>query len=83
VKSFGYKYDSFSTSNSTLKLICHGGLPTYMPFILEVCEILYLNEDAKPPKKMKKSYETSQKFQNTWTVKFLLAKMLQGNDREG
>ncbi len=65
VKSFGYKYDSLSTFNSTLKLICHGGLPTYIPFILEVCEILYLSEDAKPPKKMKKNYETSQKFQNT------------------
>jgi hypothetical protein len=58
----------FSTSmcnNSTLKFICHGGLLTYMPFILEVCEILYLGEHAKPPKKMKNIYETSQKFQNT------------------
>jgi hypothetical protein len=26
-----------------------------MPSILEVCEILYLGEDAKPPKKMKKT----------------------------
>jgi len=52
--SFGYKDDSLSTSmcnNSTLKLICPGGLPTYMPSILEVCEILDLGEDAKPPKK--------------------------------
>ncbi len=31
---------------------------------------------------MKKNYETSQKFQNTQTVKFPLAKMLQGNDKE-
>jgi hypothetical protein len=31
---------------------------------------------------MKKSYETSQKFQNTWTAHFPLAKMLQSNDRE-
>ncbi len=52
-------------NNSTLKFICHGGLLTYMPFILEVCEILYLGEHAKPPKKMKNIYETSQKFQNT------------------
>jgi hypothetical protein len=62
--SFGYKDDSLSTfmyNNSTFKLICHGGLPTYMPFILEVCEILYLGENAKPPKKMKKNNETSQK----------------------
>jgi hypothetical protein len=55
---FGYKDDSLATSmcnNLTLKLICHGGFPTYMPSILEVCEILYLGEDAKPPKKMKKT----------------------------
>jgi hypothetical protein len=55
--SFGYKDDSLSTSmcnNSTLKLICHGGLPTYIPSILEVCQILDLGDDAKPPQKNEK-----------------------------
>lgn len=53
VNSFSYKDNSLSTSmcnNSTLKLICHGGLLTYMPSIFEVCEILDLSEDPKPPK---------------------------------
>ncbi len=57
VNSFSYKDDSFSTSmcnNSILNLICHGGLPTYITSILEVCEILDLGEDAKPPKKNEK-----------------------------
>jgi hypothetical protein len=41
-------------NNSILNLICHGGLPTYITSILEVCEILDLGEDAKPPKKNEK-----------------------------
>ncbi len=55
--SFGYKDDSLSTSmcnNSTLKLICHGGLPIYIPSILEVCQKLDLGDNAKPPQKNEK-----------------------------
>jgi hypothetical protein len=36
-----------------------------MPLVLKVCEIKALGEDAKPPKKkLKKSYESSQKWQD-------------------
>ncbi len=55
--------------------------PTY-PLSLKYARSEILVKLQNHPKKMNFFYETSQRFQDTWTIQFPLVKMLQGNDRE-
>lgn len=44
---------SMHNVNWSIILNCLGGLPNYMALILEICEITYVPEDSKSPKKKK------------------------------
>ncbi len=52
-----------SHNNPTMKLVCAGGLPTFVPYALDMSEVHVLLEEIDEPlsKEQKRNYDVSHK----------------------